>query len=156
MTTNYQDGPIGVDTEGIHFSWKMDSNLIGQEQASYQIVVTKDSPDGEVVWDSGVVKDDTSVGIDYAGNPLEWETRYYWTVTVFDKNGDTIKSDKLLVLKRHATGKKVDANWVMVPQDNHGRYGIKTVPLFRDRSYSIPEGEIDSARLVCVSARKLR
>ncbi|WP_270739688.1 family 78 glycoside hydrolase catalytic domain [Massilioclostridium coli] len=142
MTTNYQDGPIGVDTEGIHFSWKMDSNLIGQEQASYQIIVTKDSPDGEVVWDSGVVKDDTSVGIDYAGDPLEWETRYYWTVTVCDKNGDIIKS-KASSFETACDWKNTDAKWVMV--DNQEDTD-QTVPLFRGE-YSIPEGEIESARL---------
>ena len=144
MTTNYQDDPIGVDTQGINFSWKMDSNLIGQNQTSYHIVVTKDSPDGEVVWDSGTINDDTSVGIDYDGDPLEWETRYYWSVTIVDKDGVTIKSAPSY-FETGCNWEEGGANWIMIPSDKMSD-GNKDIPLFRTET-TLPEGQVDSARL---------
>jgi alpha-L-rhamnosidase len=59
----------------------------GWSQNAYQIVVT--DPAGSPAWDSGKVASDVSLGIAYAGAPLRPATRYTWTVTVWDQNGDT-------------------------------------------------------------------
>ena len=87
LTTNYQSNPIGVEKDNVRFSWKMESNVVGQEQVSYRIQMHKGSPDGELVWDTGVVESDLSSGIQYDGDELALETRYYWTVTVTDVHG---------------------------------------------------------------------
>ena len=87
LQTNFQDNPIGIEQDNIRFSWKMDSNLVGQEQVSYQIQLHKGSEDGEVVWDSGVINSSLSSAIPYAGDPLDLETKYFWTVTVIDSLG---------------------------------------------------------------------
>ena len=77
LTTNYLTDPIGLSSDNIRFSWQMESNRIGQGQAGYQIRVYKSAPNGELVWDSGLVADDKSVAIPYGGPQLELETRYY-------------------------------------------------------------------------------
>ena len=143
-TTNYQTNPLGVDVDGIQFSWQMTSNLIGQGQCAYQIIVTKDAPDGETVWDSGKIFDSRSVGIDYGGKSLEWETQYFWSVTVTDTTGVELTSETAS-FETGCDWEQGGASWIMIPKDKMSD-GHKDIPLFRTET-TIPEGEIDSARL---------
>lgn len=112
LTVNYQKDPIGIDKDEIRFGWQMKSNVIGQEQKNYQIVVTKGHKDGEVVWNSGVVKSGLSTGISYdynKGAGLLLETRYYWTVKVTDIFGNTHVSEPAYF----ETGTSFDgASWI--------------------------------------------
>ena len=82
---NYTE-PLAVEDEKPVFSWQMDSQLHGQKQTAYQIVVTKEAT-GDVVWDSQKQEDSASVDISYNGDSLEPETAYQWTLTVWDKDG---------------------------------------------------------------------
>ncbi|WP_458796763.1 glycoside hydrolase family 78 protein [Terribacillus saccharophilus] len=91
LKTNYQDNPIGVESEGIRFSWLLSSNVVGLEQKAYQINVT--DAKGKKVWDSGVVKDTKSVGISYSGPEVDLESRYTWSVKVTLSNGKKIQSE---------------------------------------------------------------
>ncbi len=88
--------PMGIDTQQPIFSWKMESDVVGQCQTAYQILVSSDpdfSDDEKQVWDSGRVEDSRSVGIEYQGDPLSPMTAYYWYVTVWDKDGQKISSE---------------------------------------------------------------
>lgn len=85
--------PCGIDTRKPTFSWKMQSDVVGQKQTAYRIVVAKDESLKEVVWDTGKTSTDVSTNIQYAGEALAESTTYYWTVKVWDKNGRTIGSD---------------------------------------------------------------
>ena len=88
MTEDLVD-PIGVDDPTPTFSWKMASKVIGQKQTAYQLTVKQ----GEViVWDSGKVDSDESVGIVYGGQALTSSTEYTWSVTVWDKDGQAVTS----------------------------------------------------------------
>lgn len=91
---NSRVNPIGIDDTDPVFSWQLDSNIIGQSQASYQIKVYKEAPDGELVWDSGVQTSTASTQIEYGSTgeaqPLEACTRYYWTIDVTDATGETL------------------------------------------------------------------
>lgn len=91
-TVNYMTDPLGIATEGIRFGWKMESNRIGAGQTAYEIEVTKD--DGAVVWDTDKVESNLSVGIPYEGPALEDATKYTWTVTVWDKEGNEYTGDE--------------------------------------------------------------
>ena len=75
LKTNDLVNPVGIDTENPVFSWKMDSAVTGQKQTAYQLVVAKDEGLTQIVWDSQKQQDnDKSVGIQYAGAPLESST----------------------------------------------------------------------------------
>lgn len=83
LTTEYQTTPLGIESEGIHFGWKMESTAIGARQTAYQVKVTKE--DQSVVWDSGKVESDRSTGI-ACGVTLDQRTSYNWDVTVWDQS----------------------------------------------------------------------
>ena len=83
--------PIGDDTKQPLFSWKLQDGRIGAKQTAYTILVAKDPGllrrGNADVWNSGRVESDRSLGVAYGGPALAPETRYYWRVQVWDKDG---------------------------------------------------------------------
>lgn len=88
-----EDNPLGIDNATPYFSWQMQSNELGQHQQDYQIIVAKDLELSDIVWDSGIQPDSTSIGIRYEGQTFDSSTRYYWKVFVTDQNGVRIESE---------------------------------------------------------------
>ena len=85
LEVEQRTNPLGIDNATPEFRWEMVSDVRGQKQTAYQIVVKN----GEtVVWDSGKVESDISNAIVYGGETaLQSSTRYTWNVTVWDKDG---------------------------------------------------------------------
>jgi alpha-L-rhamnosidase len=90
VKTNGRINPIGIDCSKPEFSWSISSDNPGIIQTSYQILVRKESK--TVVWDSGVVYSDVSVGIPYDGEAVEPCTKYYIEIIVTDNYGYVHKS----------------------------------------------------------------
>jgi alpha-L-rhamnosidase len=92
LRTEYSENPLGIDTRTPRFSWIMESELQGQFQSAYQILVASSAEllkEGKGdVWDSGKVASDESIHVLYAGSPLEARKVYYWKVRVWDKLGN--------------------------------------------------------------------
>ena len=93
LTVEYTPTPLGIDVEVPRFGWQMKApeNQRGFYQTAYQLQVT--SADGELVWDSGKIEDNKALAIEYAGKPLNAETRYNWTVNVWDQNNEMHLAD---------------------------------------------------------------
>lgn len=89
LKTNDLVNPYGIDLTPV-FSWKMESNVVGQEQTAYQIKVSANSDMSEPIWDLGKVESDASTGIRYTGKALTSSTTYYWSVSVWDKDGNEL------------------------------------------------------------------
>ena len=90
------------------FSWKMETSRAGARQVAYRIVVSEAGKSGaKVVWDSGEVKSDVSVGIAYAGKKLKSAAKYSWRVSVLDENGEWTTSES-----RFGTGLLSDSDWI--------------------------------------------
>jgi alpha-L-rhamnosidase len=83
--------PLGDDTRAPLLSWKLQDGRMGAKQTAYRIFVassTKRLEEGQPdIWDSGRVESGRSVNIPYGGPSLSPETRYYWSVQVWDKDG---------------------------------------------------------------------
>ena len=94
LRTEDYHNPVGIDKSTIHFSWTMQSLQRSVMQTSYSIQVARDADFGNVVWESGTVESDQSVGVEAKGFTPEAETRYYWRVTVTDNKGETAVSDE--------------------------------------------------------------
>lgn len=87
LRVEYSKTPLGIDVENPRFSWQMNApeGERGYFQSAYQIIVK--NPEGLVVWDTGKVESDISVGIEYGGKPLEATSRYTFIVNVWDQDG---------------------------------------------------------------------
>ncbi|MEZ4699035.1 MAG: family 78 glycoside hydrolase catalytic domain [Rhodothermales bacterium] len=87
LQTEYMETPLGLDIARPRFSWRMTAQdaTRGLMQTAYRVVVHDAS--GAAMWDSERIGGGISHGIVYAGMPLQPETRYIWTVTVWDNLG---------------------------------------------------------------------
>ncbi|WP_238161790.1 family 78 glycoside hydrolase catalytic domain [Kribbella antibiotica] len=89
LKTNALAEPLGIAAGAPRLSWQLDSDRRGVAQTRYEVHVATSSkklkhPDA---WDSGVVRSDRSVDVEYAGAALKPYTQYFWTVRVWDNNG---------------------------------------------------------------------
>ena len=89
LTADALEQPLGIDSPQPLLSWQLQDDRFAAHQTAYRIAVASkasllDKPD---VWDSGKVTSEKSVAVAYAGPELKPETRYYWRVEVWDKDG---------------------------------------------------------------------
>jgi alpha-L-rhamnosidase len=91
LRVEYVDRPLGVDSAHPRLSWILQANERAQRQTAYQIVVASSEQNlaagrGDV-WDTGKVTSSENFGMAYAGPPLRSDTRYFWQVRVWDRDG---------------------------------------------------------------------
>ena len=91
LRCEYRDQPLGIDHPQPRLSWVLESDVRGVKQSAYRILVSTtfaglEHEKGDL-WDSGRVASDQSVGIFYAGKPLESGQRCFWKVKVEGRKG---------------------------------------------------------------------
>ena len=89
--------PLSVEDTRPVFSWQMVSDMRGQKQTAYRVVVTRKS-DNRVVWNSGRVESGISDNIRYMGVALQPETDYFWEVTVWDKDNQSYNASSFFAM----------------------------------------------------------
>src|SRR5258706_10794879 len=92
LQCEYRLNPMGIDVAQPRLFWQVQSNERGQSQTAYQALVMSSKEllkksRGDL-WDSGKVSSDETVNIVYAGRPLKSGEQCFWTVKVWDKNGN--------------------------------------------------------------------
>jgi alpha-L-rhamnosidase len=85
LKTEYRKNPIGIDTPLPRFSWILESDQNDTVQVSYSLNLIGDEGPA---WDSGIVQNDESVLVEYAGPPLCPRTLYQVILEVTDNHGD--------------------------------------------------------------------
>lgn len=98
LRCEYQETPMGLEVPNPRLSWQMKATSRGAKQTAYQILVADNEADLKKdngnVWNSGMVKSEQSIKIDYAGKPLESRKRYFWKVKIWnEKNKPTSYSE---------------------------------------------------------------
>lgn len=136
--------PLGIDAAAPRLSWRMDDSRQGALQRAYRVVVGTDSlavVHGEgAVWDTGCVASDAML-VRYAGRMLQPFTRYYWRVTLWDR--DDVESSS--PVDAFETGMMSQSNWQGCwIGDGRGR-NHKPAPYFR-KEFTL-EKEVRSARV---------
>lgn len=88
LRVEYLREAYGIDTPSPRFSWVIAHADRNQAQSAYRIVVsTSPTLQPSDAWDSGQVASNRSAHVAYAGRPLQSDTTYYWSVTVWDASG---------------------------------------------------------------------
>jgi alpha-L-rhamnosidase len=82
--------PLGIDISEPRLSWILFSTKRGAKQTAYKILVSSSEEllagnKGDL-WDSGKIKSDETLEINYEGKPLASNSKYYWKVRVWDQN----------------------------------------------------------------------
>lgn len=89
--------PMGLDVRQPRLSWKIRSAEKNVMQQSYRILVAstleKLAEDKGDIWDSGVVSDEQSIWVPYAGKELKDNQRCYWKVQLGTTVGETAWSE---------------------------------------------------------------
>ena len=91
LRCEYNDNPVGFDTQHPGFSWTLTSNQREQMQSAYQVLVasslTELQKDNGDLWNSGKIDSDRSFNIEYQGRPLQSRQVCYWKVRTWDAKG---------------------------------------------------------------------
>lgn len=91
LQTDKLDNPVGIDNDSPVFSWIIPFRECGQLQTAYRVMVS--SSEEELaqnifdIWDSGKIDSDETLFIKYQGKKLEASTKYFWKVSIWDKDG---------------------------------------------------------------------
>jgi len=90
LRCEYLENPIEIDSPFPRFSWILEHQQRNQSQSAYQVIVSSDKTlsnkeEGDI-WDSGKVMSHYSVNIEYKGNPLKSNKKYFWRVKWWDKD----------------------------------------------------------------------
>lgn len=97
LKVEMQENPQGVSTLTPRFSWQINSIQQDLKQESYQIQVAASKRDIEkesnLLWDSGITTDDTSILVPYKGEKLSPKKVYYWRVKVTTNQGESAWSE---------------------------------------------------------------
>lgn len=144
LRTEYRENPIGIDEDNPRFSWQMASDIRGQQQSAYQVLVgdsAQNLAEGVYVWDSGMVESGNAVDIRYAGEPLKPCTRYYWQVKVWDKDDKAVLSTQEAYFETALMdGDWSDAQWIAPPGEP--LYDSESNPYFTvEAVVRAPEGD---------------
>lgn len=143
LTCEYLVNPIGLDVSNPRLAWKLQDSRSGAMQTACRIWVDTDSlsvvEEKASVWDTGKRESDRILWT-YAGSALRPFTKYYWKVTVWDKDGKSASS----FVQSFETGimdiSQWQGSWI---SDNHDVY-YKPAPYFR-RVFEVGKS-VESAR----------
>ncbi len=89
LRCEYLSDPLGIDTLSPRLSWMLNSEVRGEKQSGYQILVASsrkllDSDTGDL-WDTGKVLSAESVNIEYAGQALVSRSECFWKLRVWNR-----------------------------------------------------------------------
>lgn len=147
LKCEYRTNPLGIDVGSPRLSWCLTSSDRGQRQTAYQVWVATRAEllaaDQGDLWDSGHVKSQESIGIVYAGRPIQSGQRVWWKVRVWDKDGKPSSSEtawwEMALLNRGDW----QAQWIRQDKPLPGRdedfYGEDPAPLLR-KAFSLSKG----------------
>ena len=91
LLTDFLEDPLAIDQLQPRFSWVLNDADRGERQTAFQVLVASDrgllDQDRGDLWDSGRTASAASTAVQYAGAPLKHDTRYWWKVRAWDKDG---------------------------------------------------------------------
>ena len=91
LQCEYLVNPLGVDVTKPRLSWQLESDLRGQRQAAYQILVASTAEklqqnEGDL-WDTGRIDSDETIHVEYEGETLKSGQQCFWKVRSWPTRG---------------------------------------------------------------------
>jgi len=94
LQVDHLEAPIGLDDLQPRFQWNLratNAERRGLKQSAYRLIVASSAQllakDHGDLWDSARVDSASRLGIEYAGEPLQSHTEYFWKIKVWDQDG---------------------------------------------------------------------
>lgn len=154
LTCEMQKTLLAIDKTSPRFGWKLTSNIQGDKQTAYQIVLISD---GIKIWDSGKVKSDQSQLVIYKGKPLEKGKRYIWSVKVWDVNG-SVKESENTFFETVPDFNNTKTQWIgaITKADSYLPIGRRDLhsPSFKNPEYKALYDKINPLALRSITLRK--
>ncbi|MEO7119816.1 MAG: family 78 glycoside hydrolase catalytic domain, partial [Ginsengibacter sp.] len=155
LRCEYVNNPLGIDVSQPRFTWNFsDSKQRNETQSAYEIIVNDNLNDIQKMkgneWTSGKINSNRNVNIEYEGKALQPFTRYYWSVKVFDENGNPSNWSnpswfETAILESNDWSAKWINDGSKNPANDSDYYKQDRMPLFR-KEFSATK-KIQSARL---------
>lgn len=82
LRTEYLVNPIGIDIVAPRLYWNAEG---GKKQTAYQIIAKSG---GKIIWNTGKVASSRMIHILYEGQSLHSREKVYWSVKLWDENGE--------------------------------------------------------------------
>ncbi|MBN2909745.1 family 78 glycoside hydrolase catalytic domain [Polycladomyces sp. WAk] len=148
LRCEYKENPIGIDVLRPRFSWQIQSDARDVMQTAYQIQVSENDPDfQQVIWDTGQVRSDQSVHVEYEGPPLKSCTRYYYRVRAWNQEGEMSEWSEIALFEMGLLrADEWRAKWI-TPEFETDQ--TQVCPLLRT-TFTI-EGQVKTARVYVTS-----
>lgn len=149
LTCEHLVNPLGIDAIHPRFSWRLEDQRKGAVQQAYQILLGQDSlallKETKDSWDSGK-QFSSAMLVPYNGAQLKPQTKYYWKVKIWDKDGVSTRSE-IASFETGMMGQNLwKGKWISDNKDIHAR----ETPYFR-REFKASK-QIKSARAYIATA----
>ena len=131
LQCEYLENPLGIDVQNPRLKWKINDPREGALQQAYKLCVGTDSAevlkgDGDM-WNSQKVNSEDML-VSYKGKLLKPFTKYYWTVQVWDKDGNASSNFEVASFE---TGMMQIKNWKGAWISDTRDINLKPAPYFR-------------------------
>ncbi|MGC8746870.1 MAG: family 78 glycoside hydrolase catalytic domain [Candidatus Saccharicenans sp.] len=141
LRVEYLKCPPALDIPRPRFFWKMKSDLRGDYQTAYQIIVASEREIAEKeigdFWDSEKVISQASTHIPYAGEELLSCQKYFWRVGWWNSSGQVSPYSEVAVFGTGFMGlSKFRANWISMA-DPESFLAEKTILLGQEEAPNI-------------------
>ncbi|MEU9320251.1 family 78 glycoside hydrolase catalytic domain [Streptomyces sp. NPDC048295] len=160
--------PLGIDEPAPRLSWRLASDLRGDDPVAYRVRVARRvedlDDDGQLLWDTGRVTGTGATAVDYAGPALLGLTRFHWRVSVWSAGSNAPAEADSWFETGFTRADQWRAAWIaqgpcpvgVMDAPTEGEFalddhGLAPCPLLR-RSFTVPAGVLGR---VHVSARGL-
>ncbi|MEI6139947.1 MAG: family 78 glycoside hydrolase catalytic domain [Mariniphaga sp.] len=131
LKCEYLINPLGIDNPHPRLFWSVVDDRSGAVQSAYQIFVGTDSLEvGSGIgheWDSGKINSG-KINVEYSGSTLEPFKRYFWSVKVWDAQGNPSSNQAVASFE---TGMVKMENWKGTWITDSRDIQLKAAPIFR-------------------------
>lgn len=119
LRCEYMKNPCGIDVASPLLSWSLISDICGEEQSAYRIIVSNEE---KTVWDSGKVKSKAN-STKYNGISLQSNKHYRRKVCVWNKDGIQAEFSEIASFDTGIFNNEWIADWIQISTRKRYAFG---------------------------------